>query len=85
MLTALQAITLRHLAGLSYTLEQLGDGILLTSDGYNHKMFVLLEAVTKRMKEVKVDVKRIANAVDQVRSTFIPSLEGYFVTCLKSV
>jgi insulysin len=65
-----------ELAGLSYTLEQSGDGILLTSDGYNDKMFVLLEALMKRMKEYKVDVKRFANAVDQVRSTFIRSLKN---------
>jgi len=56
------------LAGLSYSFEQQGDGILLNADGYNDKLAVLLEVVVKRMKELKVDKKRFDIIVDQVRS-----------------
>lgn len=59
------------LAGLSYSFEQQGDGILLNADGYNDKLAVLLEVVVKRMKELKVDKKRFDIIVDQVRFSFL--------------
>ncbi|GAA5888439.1 hypothetical protein JCM16303_005741, partial [Sporobolomyces ruberrimus] len=59
------------LAGLSYSFEQQGDGILLNADGYNDKLAVLLEVVVKRMKELKVDKKRFDIIVDQMRRLYV--------------
>lgn len=56
-----------ELAGLSYQFNQSGDAISIVVDGYNDKMGVLLEVVTKRMREYKVDEKRFEIVVDQVR------------------
>lgn len=63
-----------ELAGLSYQFNQSGDAISIVVDGYNDKMGVLLEVVTKRMREYKVDEKRFAIVVDQVRlsSSYLP-------------
>ncbi|GAA5970032.1 hypothetical protein JCM11641_000241 [Rhodosporidiobolus odoratus] len=59
-----------ELAGISYTFDQAGDGILLTADGYNDKLGVLIEMVVKRMMEYKVDEKRFALVLDQMRRRY---------------
>lgn len=59
-----------ELAGLSYNFDQAADGILLSLDGYNDKLAVLVDVVVKRMKEYKVDEKRFALVHDQVRGVF---------------
>ncbi|GAA5876509.1 hypothetical protein JCM8547_009411 [Rhodosporidiobolus lusitaniae] len=59
-----------ELAGLSYNFEQSGDGILLTVDGYNDKLPVLVEVITRRMKEHVVDPKRFEIIVDQLRRLY---------------
>ena len=56
-----------ELAGLSYNFDQAADGILLSLDGYNDKLAVLVDVVVKRMKEYEVDEKRFALVHDQVR------------------
>lgn len=55
-----------ELAGLSYTLETQGDGIMLTVDGYNDKLHVLAKVVLEKMKELKVDEERLRLITDQV-------------------
>ncbi|GAA5900616.1 uncharacterized protein JCM6883_002901 [Sporobolomyces salmoneus] len=59
------------LAGLSYSFEQQGDGILLNADGYNDKLAVLLRVVVERMKGLKVDKKRSDIIVDQIRRLYV--------------
>ncbi|GAA6021682.1 hypothetical protein JCM11491_001357 [Sporobolomyces phaffii] len=59
------------LAGLSYSFEQQGDGILLNADGYNDKLAVLLRVVVERMKGLKVDPKRFDIIVDQMRRLYV--------------
>ncbi|GAA5829536.1 hypothetical protein JCM11251_000196 [Rhodosporidiobolus azoricus] len=59
-----------ELAGLSYNFDQAGDGILLTVDGYNDKLPVLVEMVTKRMREYKVDEARFEIIRDQLRRVY---------------
>ncbi|GAA5953870.1 hypothetical protein JCM3765_000674 [Sporobolomyces pararoseus] len=59
------------LAGLSYSFEQQGDGILLNADGYNDKLQVLLKVVVSRMKELKIDEKRFEIIKDQLRRLYV--------------
>ncbi|GAA5941905.1 uncharacterized protein JCM15063_000815 [Sporobolomyces koalae] len=59
------------LAGLSYSFEQQGDGILLSADGYNDKLAVLLKVVVDRMKNLQVDKKRFDIIVDQLRRLYV--------------
>ncbi|GAA6064646.1 hypothetical protein JCM10212_004488 [Sporobolomyces blumeae] len=59
------------LAGLSYSFEQQGDGILLSADGYNDKLAVLVKVVVRRMKELEVDRKRFDIIVDQMRRLYV--------------
>ncbi|GAA5942295.1 hypothetical protein JCM10213_004127 [Rhodosporidiobolus nylandii] len=55
-----------ELAGLSYTFNQAGDGILLSAEGYNDKLPVLVDVIVKGMKDYKVDEQRFAMMLDQV-------------------
>ncbi|GAA5906121.1 hypothetical protein JCM8208_000637 [Rhodotorula glutinis] len=55
-----------ELAGLSYNFDQAADGILLSLDGYNDKLAVLVDVVVKRMKEYEVDEKRFGLVHDQL-------------------
>ncbi|GAA5890262.1 hypothetical protein JCM6882_008774 [Rhodosporidiobolus microsporus] len=59
-----------ELAGLSYNFDQAGDGILLTVDGYNDKLSVLVERVVRRMKDFKVDEARFEIVRDQLRRVY---------------
>lgn len=67
-----------ELAGLSYNFDQQADGILLSADGYDDKLPLLIEVIVRRMKEYKVDEKRFAIVVDMVRRfsswLFVPGL-----------
>ncbi|BGP38130.1 metalloprotease [Rhodotorula kratochvilovae] len=54
------------LAGLSYSFDQAADGILLSLDGYNDKLPMLVDVIVKRMKEYKVDEKRFGLVHDQL-------------------
>lgn len=56
-----------ELAGLSYTFDTQGDGILLTVDGYNDKLHVLAKVVVEKMKSLQVDEERFRLIMDQVR------------------
>ncbi|ORY56460.1 Metalloenzyme, LuxS/M16 peptidase-like protein [Leucosporidium creatinivorum] len=60
-----------ELAGLSYTFETQGDGILLTVDGYNDKLHVLAKVVVEKMKELKVDEERLRLITDQLKRAYI--------------
>ncbi|GAA5915532.1 hypothetical protein JCM5296_001752 [Sporobolomyces johnsonii] len=60
-----------ELAGLSYSFDQQADGILLSVDGYNDKLPVLVEVIVKRMKEYQVDEKRFSIIVDQLRRLYV--------------
>ncbi|GAA6044580.1 A-factor-processing enzyme [Rhodotorula toruloides] len=59
-----------ELAGLSYNFDQQADGILLSADGYNDKLPLLIEVIVKRMKEYKVDEKRFAIVADMIRRMY---------------
>ncbi|GAA6001144.1 hypothetical protein JCM10207_007430 [Rhodosporidiobolus poonsookiae] len=59
-----------ELAGLSYTFDQQADGIILTVEGYNDKMAVLVDKVVRRMKDYEVDEQRFQLIVDQLRRLY---------------
>ncbi|BGP14041.1 hypothetical protein JCM10213_005625 [Rhodosporidiobolus nylandii] len=59
-----------ELAGLSYTFDQAGDGILLSVEGYNDKLPVLVDVIVKAMKDYKVDEQRFAMMLDQMRRRY---------------
>ncbi|TPX51820.1 hypothetical protein SeMB42_g00517 [Synchytrium endobioticum] len=47
-----------EVAGLHYDFDILTDGLILTMDGYNHKLCILLAKVIGKMKNFHVDSKR---------------------------
>lgn len=56
-----------ELAGLSFAFDQQADGILLSMDGYNDKLSVLVNVIATRMRDYQVDVQRFHLIHDQVR------------------
>ena len=62
-----------ELAGMSFSFDQQADGILLSLDGYNDKLGVLVNVITSRMRDYQVDEKRFHLIHDQVRGRTIMS------------
>ncbi|GAA6026838.1 hypothetical protein JCM8097_005898 [Rhodosporidiobolus ruineniae] len=59
-----------ELAGLSYTFDQSGDCIILSVDGYDDKMPLLVEKIARRMREYRVDEKRFEIIREQLRRAY---------------
>ena len=65
-----------ELAGMSFSFDQQADGILLSLDGYNDKLGVLVNVITSRMRDYQVDEKRFHLIHDQVRGLVLRFLDS---------
>ncbi|POY74423.1 hypothetical protein BMF94_2617 [Rhodotorula taiwanensis] len=59
-----------ELAGLSFAFDQQADGILLSMDGYNDKLSVLVNVIATRMRDYQVDVQRFHLIHDQLKRSY---------------
>ncbi|GAA5996471.1 uncharacterized protein JCM10292_007631 [Rhodotorula paludigena] len=59
-----------ELAGMSYSFEQAADGVLLTLDGYDDKLAVLVDVIVQRMRDYEVDEQRFALIHDQLKRLY---------------
>ncbi|CAI2164638.1 11700_t:CDS:10 [Funneliformis geosporum] len=59
-----------EIAGLSYSLENEQEGLLLSIDGYNDKSQVLLEKIVIRMKNFEVDPQRFLLIKEQLQRSY---------------
>lgn len=59
-----------ELAGMSFSFDQQADGILLSLDGYNDKLGVLVNVITSRMRDYQVDEKRFHLVHDQLKRSY---------------
>lgn len=57
-----------ELAGLSYEVTNLAEGISLVIAGYNEKLHVLLRVVLEKIKNLEVKEDRFAVLKEQVRA-----------------